>query len=209
MTAKQYAFRDAVKTCEECARPISLTNSRDLVRKRFCSPKCKAASQFGQRPQVPPFSEARKCVKCGIDYIARVQKQTFCSQRCSNRVMAQREVKRNVDLSSHIKRLLVYGGRKAITATFLLDLYRRQGGRCALTGVPMTWDREKGRVKTNLSIDRIQSWRGYEEGNVQLTCRLVNLMKHNLTGAEFVDLCRLVVQNADPQRRAEISLPEV
>jgi hypothetical protein len=38
---------------------------------------------------------------------------------------------------------------------------------------------------------------GYLVGNVQLVCRIANTAKTNLTTADFVALCRAVIENAN------------
>jgi hypothetical protein len=76
-------------------------------------------------------------------------------------------------------------------------LWQMQGGTCALTGWPLTMELTKGVVQTNCSIDRINSDIGYVVGNVQLVCRIANVAKTNLTTADFVALCRAVIENAN------------
>jgi len=39
---KQYEFRNIGKTCECCGQSLILNNTRDIVRKRFCSRSCTA-----------------------------------------------------------------------------------------------------------------------------------------------------------------------
>lgn len=80
---------------------------------------------------------------------------------------------------------------------YLLDLYDSQQGRCALSGVPMTYRAGVGRTSTNISIDRIDSRRGYLRGNVQLVCDLVNRMKQDLQEDELVVWCRNILEHHD------------
>jgi hypothetical protein len=54
-----------------------------------------------------------------------------------------------------------------------LDLYKKQEGRCALTGIPMTYIHGND-IPTNISIDRLDNDRGYEIGNVRLVLNTVN-----------------------------------
>lgn len=68
----------------------------------------------------------------------------------------------------------------------LEELWRKQVGRCALSGVIMTHHRDgEGRKDFNASIDRINNSIGYISTNVQLTCLRANLMRSTLTGTEF------------------------
>ena len=61
-----------------------------------------------------------------------------------------------------------------ITREFLIDLYHKQDGKCAITGIEMC--HIFGNPRT-ISIDRIDSNQGYVEGNVHLVCQWVNLAK--------------------------------
>lgn len=73
-------------------------------------------------------------------------------------------------------------------------LWHSQGGKCALTGWDMTMELGRGTVPTNCSLDRIDSSRGYEVGNVQLVCRAANVAKSDLSLNDFVALCRSVTE---------------
>lgn len=44
-------------------------------------------------------------------------------------------------------------------------MWNKQKGKCALTGIPMTVTKS-GRTNTNISIDRIDSNKGYTKDNV-------------------------------------------
>lgn len=93
-----------------------------------------------------------------------------------------------------------------VTDQFLVDLWYRQGGKCALTGRPMVipnW-RVLGQGCTtrmprnthNASVDRIDSNVGYTAGNLQLVCYAVNIMKTNMTDEEFRGWCADVTNTA-------------
>jgi hypothetical protein len=61
---------------------------------------------------------------------------------------------------------------------FLADLYARQSGRCALSGVKLV--HQIGKLNA-ISIDRIDNGIGYVRGNIQLVCQFVNLGKYSGT----------------------------
>lgn len=86
-------------------------------------------------------------------------------------------------------------GAEVISLDALELLWFAQKGCCAVTGWPMTMDLGKGRVHTNCSLDRIDSALGYEVGNVQLVCRMVNVAKHELSVSDFMNLCKAVVEH--------------
>lgn len=78
---------------------------------------------------------------------------------------------------------------------FLLYLWNKQKGKCALTGLTMTYKFYEGRVNTNLSIDRIDSSKGYTKDNVQLVCMVANQMKNDLSQDELLRICELIIKN--------------
>ena len=87
-------------------------------------------------------------------------------------------------------------GTTSITTADLIRLWEAQGGKCALTGWQMTMTRRVGIVRTNASIDRIDSSKGYTLDNIQLVCVVANKAKFDLNQEEFVKLCRSVLARA-------------
>ena len=72
-----------------------------------------------------------------------------------------------------------------ITLDYLMDLWKKQKGLCALSQQPMTHMKGKGRVYTNVSVDRIDSSTNYRKGNLQLVCYIFNIWKGTLSNEEF------------------------
>ncbi|MEE8568070.1 MAG: hypothetical protein V3S81_05625 [Anaerolineales bacterium] len=70
---------------------------------------------------------------------------------------------------------------------YLLALYRDQKGRCAILDIPMT------HVFNNLrtmSIDRIDSEKGYIPGNVQIVTQFINMAKRHYSNDDVHDVLR-------------------
>jgi hypothetical protein len=72
-----------------------------------------------------------------------------------------------------------------LTTEDLIDLWEMQGGKCALSGVLMTHQRDgtygdRKKKEFNASIDRINPQGPYVRENVQLVAARVNTMKHTL-----------------------------
>lgn len=84
-----------------------------------------------------------------------------------------------------------------IDLMFLLKIYEDQKGLCALSGVEMTYIAGRGRIDTNISLDRIDSSRGYLRDNVQLVCTVVNRMKQDLSQAELVVWCKHILRTTN------------
>jgi len=81
-----------------------------------------------------------------------------------------------------------------ISLDALEKLWEAQEGKCAITGWQMTMELANGVVPTNCSIDRIDSAKGYEQDNIQLVCRAVNVAKSDLSTKNFVALCDAVLR---------------
>lgn len=91
--------------------------------------------------------------------------------------------------------------QSCISPMFLEVLWSQQKGRCAITGVPMEHVMGKGPTQRNVSIDRIDSNVGYIPDNVQLVCKIVNLMKHIMNLDELRYWCQLILQGSEPTRK--------
>lgn len=82
-----------------------------------------------------------------------------------------------------------------ISLEYLKSLWNKQRGKCSITGLDMTHIILNGKMRTSLSIDRIDSNKGYTVDNVQLVCIVANMMKNNMTLNELKYFCNLIVQN--------------
>jgi len=101
---------------------------------------------------------------------------------------------------SYIMRAVRHRARKNniecyIDAEFLNVLLKKQGGRCAISGITLTFAKGQGHISTNASVDRINSTRGYTSDNVQLVAHQVNTMKSNLNLSELMTWCNLILNN--------------
>ena len=84
-----------------------------------------------------------------------------------------------------------------VTIEDLATIFEKQNGRCALSGVPIKISRstEINGDRTTASLDRIDSFRGYEVDNCQFIHKIVNVMKNSLSDEEFIEWCRLIANN--------------
>jgi hypothetical protein len=79
-----------------------------------------------------------------------------------------------------------------VTAEYLWNVFLTQDGRCVFTGLPISIGRHKD---TSASIDRIDSTKGYVEGNVQWVHKIINLMKWDRKAQDFIQWCHLVANH--------------
>lgn len=64
-----------------------------------------------------------------------------------------------------------------INELFLQKLYNDQGGLCAISGMPLETNKES---PWKMSLDRIDTFRGYMKDNVRLICRLFQAMDNSV-----------------------------
>jgi hypothetical protein len=97
-----------------------------------------------------------------------------------------------------VKRAKKYGYACTITAHDLVALWEQQGGKCALSGLAMTLAQGQRDARA-ASVDRIDSSRGYEPGNVRLVTWMVNRARASWSDAELIEMCRGVVARLERQ----------
>lgn len=71
-----------------------------------------------------------------------------------------------------------------INLDFLCSLYKKQGGKCAISNLQMD---TKFKSPYAISIDRTDSEKGYVVGNVQLVCQAINLAKNKHSNAIMIE----------------------
>lgn len=79
-----------------------------------------------------------------------------------------------------------------ISPEYAWELYKKQDGKCAYTGLRISF-RDNGRnIKHTASLDRISSNKPYEIDNIQWVHKDINRMKQNLDEAIFLYYCTLI-----------------
>jgi hypothetical protein len=96
----------------------------------------------------------------------------------------------------HITRELSTGNNRhrvncSITIQEGWELFLKQNRKCALSGVDLKFAL-KG-TANSASLDRIDSSKGYELGNVQWVHKHVNFMKRDFEQNYFIDMCKKIV----------------
>ena len=81
-----------------------------------------------------------------------------------------------------------------VTIQQVWDLFLAQGRKCALSGLPIVFGANHGRVKGTASLDRRDSSSGYTLDNVQWVHSRINNMKWDMPQSEFLSLCQSVSQ---------------
>lgn len=84
-----------------------------------------------------------------------------------------------------------------LSKEYLWSLFCKQNKKCALSGIDLTMATTlKKHMKggTTASVDRIDSSKGYIEGNVQWVHKSINKMKMDLDQQTFIALCEMVTK---------------
>jgi hypothetical protein len=81
-----------------------------------------------------------------------------------------------------------------LSMDYVANLMEQQSSKCALTGWSIEFPESGHPQKALASIDRVDSSKGYLEGNVQLVTRHVNMMKQQYTQEQFIEVCKAVAE---------------
>ena len=68
---------------------------------------------------------------------------------------------------------------------------------CHYSGVPLT---SKANGYYTISLDRLDSSKGYVIGNVAFCCQFINYMKQELSYAQFICACKMIGNHADMKK---------
>lgn len=123
-------------------------------------------------------------------------------QKCKNRGSVNAKWKGHYEISgTYFKNLkmgaLTRSGSKAIfeiSPDYIWQLFLKQDRKCALSGLSIAFATDSYSRGT-ASLDRIDSTKGYIEGNVQWVHKEVNRMKTDFTQDRFLELCKQINDN--------------
>ena len=152
------------------------------------------------------------CKRCGdtkpalkFNYKKNVQLRFNRSYVCKicdakSQLLRYNSLKGNLD--EYIKKLLFSSKNRSkkkiydfdLTFDFIKSLYIKQDGKCALTNAILTYDPSHENMKDNMSIDRIDSDKGYIQSNVQLVTWRVNVMKSDLSLVDLYQICEQILK---------------
>ena len=156
-----------------------------------------------RKPKVKPESQgSRLCTSCNKIKVLS-QFEHFKGGRvrgvCRHCITLQRSKKASATPEGYIRVLntqlksqrIKQGIQYDLTNEEVVDLWEAQNGKCALSGVLMTHQRDgtygdKKPKEFNASIDRINPQGPYIRENVQLVTVRVNTMKHTLGEEMFL-----------------------
>ena len=181
------------------ANPVVLRNYMRVYRQRK---RAEARTIRGGR-----FT-TKLCTICGNKYRPTSGRQKFCNQKCwvenrkqvGNHTTAEQYNRVNKDPRQFFVKLIhgrgrgAAGCRSALTPEFLMEMYNKQNGRCAVSGLPLSTKLVLGGDWYRCSIDRIDNEVGYIPENAHLVCKGVNIARNAQSLDEFIDMCKAVVK---------------
>jgi len=197
---KQNRDKFLTKPCRSCAKSTSgLTNVGDKIGHWFVMNPIPKLIQYDQ-------NRYRRLIlvrcDCGTErWLNASVLRSGASKSCGCSTYGQGAANSHWSGTSHISGTffgkLEHGAKyrkKKFTLTIeqLEELYVKQDGKCALSGLPIRIALTKAE-DTTASVDRIDSNKGYIIDNVQWVHKSVNLMKQSLTDSDFISLCEHVV----------------
>lgn len=81
-----------------------------------------------------------------------------------------------------------------ITMQEAWELFQKQQSRCALSGLPLDFPKDRNPHGGTASLDRIDSKKGYTAGNVQWVHKDINRLKNTFDQDHFTSLCKTVAK---------------
>jgi len=169
----------------------------------FEFPEVKKDGKHYRKSGTNTGSHESRCRPCKAEY-ARQWRKLHKNYRGSGKLTSVPEEDRL--LMSAISDRLMQAKQRAIKykdiepnidREYLYELFKRQQGKCALSGVDMKI--EKGAI-TCLSLDKIEPDKGYTKGNVQWLAWAVNRAKGDMPQAVFISMCEHVLSHQKVQR---------
>jgi len=170
---------------------------------------------FNLKYRINCWSSTKQCSKCGerknltefYFKAGRRRLQAEC-RTCLNTARIKKHSSSPFEyidyLTKNLRNVSLKKRRKKSTISRLefLKIFKKQfdrfGLKCPYSGITMTWELGSGKpTETNISIDRFDSTRPYEAGNVVFCCWFVNRMKYDYTDQEFIGACEHIAKNKE------------
>lgn len=82
-----------------------------------------------------------------------------------------------------------------VSIEYLWDLFIKQNRRCRYTNKELNFKSRAYTSDGTASVDRLDSSKGYIEGNVQWVHKQINWMKRDLSDKEFFEWCEIITEH--------------
>lgn len=151
------------------------------------------------------MEDVKTCTKCGTTkslsefYVRKYGTRNDCKECAKNTTKKNKIGKvplHERQIESRLKNLCTKAKLRTkefhLAVDDLIQLWDIQEGRCAYTKLPLL---ATANQFNTVSLDRIDSSKGYIVGNVQLVCAAINKMKQEYSEDMFLLMSLLVTQN--------------
>jgi hypothetical protein len=94
-------------------------------------------------------------------------------------------------------------GRKVtvnLTVDQIVEVIEKSGGRCALSGILYRRNGKQGAQWNSPSFDRIDSFRGYEPGNIRIILQCFNMFRGQMSDNDMISAARKLVNYHDSSK---------
>ena len=151
------------------------------------------------------LSGERKCPRCNKTkklenewYNNNLSRCIECEKELGKIKHKENQKREILSLDSFInKKIKESKRRKNIESTLnteeVIEMFNKQNGRCYYTNYPLEIS-HRNKTPYSLSIDRIDSTKGYTIDNIVLCCSIVNRMKMDDDIDHFIQLCKDISQ---------------
>lgn len=155
-----------------------------------------------------PLNKSCICKQCGSVFIARRKDAKYCPTACRKAAqLAYYNHRRKTSIKGTLE--AVVGGCRSrakkrglecnIDNEFILNLFETQKGLCARTKVPLHMSANNTRRNTNpntVSIDRIDSRKGYTKDNVELVTTIYNTAKNSWSHEDVLAMSQALLRSS-------------
>lgn len=123
---------------------------------------------------------------------------TGCSKCCKKKGNKSSRWKGYEEISAKILKGIIRGADNrnleySVSNEYIWSLYIKQNRRCSLTGLQLTFGSKE--QDTTASLDRIDSKKGYVEGNLQWVHKEINILKWAHPQEKFIEWCQWVANH--------------
>lgn len=158
------------------------------------------------------------CMVCGTSMLTDSRNPLrLCSSECKkeharNKVSAVRRA----SVAGTVRQLLAQAKSRAkkrnleynLDSSWALAWLEKHEYKCPYTGVELTASKKdgsglRGSATSTVSIDRIDSTKGYTKDNVEFVSYYANVAKHKFSKEEFITMCKSVLEHAGFSVRAK------
>lgn len=190
-------FQEGFKRCLECEemKPLSEYWANNRWPNGY-NPRCKTCNKEKFKVDSPDRKMGRPYAR--LDYDREYRSREHVKERETNarreRVARSPRIIMQITLRHGLKRRPT---DNPATIDDLMRKFEEQGGKCAISGVTLTWAQGKV-LPTSISLDRIDQDKGYSADNLRLVCQAVNAFRGRMSDDDMLQMAIAIVANMAP-----------